>query len=221
MLNPFAEHDFKEQRSAMVATQIAARGIRSPRVLDAMREVPREAFVPEYLRHSAYEDSPLPIGFGQTISQPHVVAFMIVALELSGGEKVLEIGTGSGYAAAVVAQIAGKVYTIERIRELADGARAALAGLGYDNVEVRHGDGTNGWPEEAPFDAVTVAAGAHEVPEALKQQLRTGGRLVIPVGRTAHLQQLVRITRLSADRFDQEDLVPVRFVPLIGDSELR
>jgi len=221
MLNPFAEHDFKEQRSAMVATQIAARGIRSPRVLDAMREVPREAFVPEYLRHSAYEDSPLPIGFGQTISQPHVVAFMIVALELSGGEKVLEIGTGSGYAAAVVAQIAGKVYTIERIRELADGARAALAGLGYDNVEVRHGDGTNGWPEEAPFDAVTVAAGAHEVPEALKQQLRTGGRLVIPVGRTAHLQQLVRITRLSADRFDQEGLVPVRFVPLIGDSELR
>ena len=221
MLNPFAEHDFKEQRRAMVATQIAARGIRSPRVLDAMREVPREAFVPEYLRHSAYEDSPLPIGFGQTISQPHVVAFMIVALELSGGEKVLEIGTGSGYAAAVVAQIAGKVYTIERIRELADGARAALAGLGYDNVEVRHGDGTNGWPEEAPFDAVTVAAGAHEVPEALKQQLRTGGRLVIPVGRTAHLQQLVRITRLSADRFDQEGLVPVRFVPLIGDSELR
>jgi protein-L-isoaspartate(D-aspartate) O-methyltransferase len=219
MLNPCTEDDFKEQRLAMVAAQIAGRGIRSPLVLDAMRKVPRQAFVPEYLRDSAYHDSPLPIGCGQTISQPHVVAYMIDKLGLSGGEKVLEIGAGSGYAAAVLAQIADEVYTIERIAVLAEGARAALGELGYDNVEVRHGDGTHGWPEQAPFDAITVAAGARHVPEALKRQLRIGGSLVIPVGRTAHLQRLVRITRHSASRFEQEDLVPVRFVPLIGDTE--
>ena len=219
MRNPCTEDDFKEQRHALVAAQVAGRGIRSPLVLDAMRKVPREAFVPEYLRDSAYQDSPLPIGCGQTISQPHVVAYMIDELGLSGGEKVLEIGAGSGYAAAVLAEIADKVYTIERIAVLAEGARAALAELGYGNVELRHGDGTHGWPEQAPFDAITVAAGARHVPEALKRQLRIGGSLVIPVGRTTHLQQLVRITRLSADRFEQEDLVPVRFVPLIGDTE--
>jgi len=200
----------------MVASQLAARGIRDPRVLDAMRTVPREAFVPEYLRESAYLDSPLPIGSGQTISQPHVVAFMIEALDLKGGEKVLEIGAGSGYAAAVLGQIAGQVYAIERIRELADRARETLDALGYDNVQVRHGDGTRGWPEQAPFDAIAVAAGAKKVPEPLKHQLKEGGRVIIPVGRNAPFQQLKRITRVSQYEYAEEDLIPVRFVPLIG-----
>ena len=200
----------------MVASQLAARGIRDPRVLDAMRTVPREAFVPEYLRESAYLDSPLPIGSGQTISQPHVVAFMIEALDLKGGEKVLEIGAGSGYAAAVLGQIAGQVYAIERIRELADRARETLDALGYDNVQVRHGDGTKGWPEQAPFDAIAVAAGAKKVPEPLKHQLKEGGRVIIPVGRNAPFQQLKRITRVSQNEYAEEDLIPVRFVPLIG-----
>ena len=203
----------------MVAWQVAARGVRSEKVLDAMRKVPREAFVPDHLREFAYEDSPLPIAAGQTISQPHIVAYMIEALDLEGGEKVLEIGSGSGYAAAVLAQIAGQVYTIERIAELARGASATLARLKYDNVEVRHSDGTRGWPEQAPFDAIVVAAGGREVPEALKQQLKVGGRIVIPVGRTAHFQQLIRITRVAEDEFEQTDLVPVRFVPLVSDEE--
>jgi protein-L-isoaspartate(D-aspartate) O-methyltransferase len=202
----------------MVAGQLAARGIRDPRVLDAMRTVPREAFVPEHLRESAYLDSPLPIGSRQTISQPHVVAFMIEALDLKGGEKVLEIGAGSGYAAAVLGQIAGQVYTIERIRELADRARETLDALGYDNVQVRHGDGTMGWPEQAPFDAIAVAAGARKVPEPLKQQLKEGGRIIIPVGRNTHFQQLKRITRVSRNEYEEESLIPVRFVPLIGGN---
>jgi protein-L-isoaspartate(D-aspartate) O-methyltransferase len=202
----------------MVSSQIAARGVRSRKVLDAMRAVPREAFVPEHLRKLAYQDSPLPIGAGQTISQPHVVALMIEALALEGGEKVLEIGGGSGYAAAVLGQIAGQVYSIERIEKLAETARATLESLGCDNVEMRHGDGTRGCPDQAPFDAIVVAAGAREVPEPLKRQLKTGGRLVIPVGRNDHFQHLVRITRLSANEYAEEDLIPVRFVPLIADT---
>ena len=202
----------------MVATQIAARGVRSPQVLDAMRAVPREAFVPEHMRKLAYQDSPLPIGAGQTISQPHVVALMIQALDLKGGEKVLEVGGGSGYAAAVLGQIAGQVYSIERIEKLAHTARDTLAALGCDNVEMRHGDGTRGCPDQAPFDAIVVAAGAREVPSALKEQLKDGGRLVIPVGRNDHYQHLVRITRISPEEYVEEDLVPVRFVPLIGET---
>jgi protein-L-isoaspartate(D-aspartate) O-methyltransferase len=219
MRNPFVRQDFPERRQAMVASQLAARGISDPRVLDAMRTVPREAFVPEHLRESAYRDSPLPIGLGQTISQPHVVAFMIEALDLQDGEKVLEIGAGSGYAAAVLGQIAGQVYAIERIRELADRARETLDTLGYGNVQIRHGDGTLGWPEEAPFDAIAVAAGAREVPEPLKQQLKEGGRVIIPVGRNALFQQLMRITRVSQNEYAEEDLIAVRFVPLIGGSD--
>jgi protein-L-isoaspartate(D-aspartate) O-methyltransferase len=219
MRNPFVRQDFPERRQAMVASQLAARGIGDPRVLDAMRTVPREAFVPEHLQESAYLDSPLPIGRGQTISQPHVVAFMIEALDLQGGEKVLEIGAGSGYAAAVLGQIAGQVYAIERIRELADRARETLDTLGYGNVQIRHGDGTLGWPEEAPFDAIAVAAGAREVPEPLKQQLKQGGRVIIPVGRNALFQQLMRITRVSQSEYAEEDLIAVRFVPLIGASD--
>ena len=202
----------------MVATQIAARGVRSPQVLDAMRAVPREAFVPEHMRKLAYQDSPLPIGAGQTISQPHVVALMIQALDLKGGEKVLEVGGGSGYAAAVLGQIAGQVYSIERIEKLALTASDTLAALGCDNVEMRHGDGTRGCPDQAPFDAIVVAAGAREVPSALKEQLKDGGRLVIPIGRNDHYQHLVRITRVSPEEYVEEDLVPVRFVPLIGET---
>jgi len=218
MRNPFVRQEFPEKRQAMVSEQLAGRGIRDARVLDAMRTVPREAFVPEYLRDSAYDDSPLPIGSGQTISQPHVVAYMIEALNVKAQEKVLEVGAGSGYAAAVLGQMARHVYAIERIRELADRASATLAALGYDNVQVRHGDGTRGWPEQAPFDAIAVAAGTGKVPEPLRQQLTEGGRLIIPVGRTAHFQQLKHITRVSRDEYEEEDLIAVRFVPLIGEE---
>lgn len=218
MRNPFVRQEFPEKRQAMVSEQLAGRGIRDARVLDAMRAVPREAFVPEYLRDSAYDDSPLPIGSGQTISQPHVVAYMIEALNVKAQEKVLEVGAGSGYAAAVLGQMARHVYALERIRELADRATATLASLGYDNVQVRHGDGTRGWPEQAPFDAIAVAAGTREVPEPLRRQLKDGGRLIIPVGRTAHFQQLKRITRVSREEYEEEDLISVRFVPLIGEE---
>ncbi|MEX2496831.1 MAG: protein-L-isoaspartate(D-aspartate) O-methyltransferase [Woeseia sp.] len=219
MRRPSAGDDYSEKRRRMVAQQIAARGVRSRPVLDAMRAVPREAFVPANLQEFAYDDSPLPIGDGQTISQPHVVALMIEALDLKGGEKILEIGAGSGYAAAVLGQIASRVYTMERVGELARGASSALKKLGYSNVEVRHGDGTQGWPEEAPFDAIIVAAGGRDVPEPLKKQLAVGGRLVIPIGYCSHFQQLVRLTRLAEDRYEQKSLVPVRFVPLVSDGD--
>ncbi len=205
-------------REEMVSRQIESRGVRSRQLLDAMRKVPREQFLPEALREFAYDDSPLPIAAEQTISQPYIVAFMIEGLALTGGETVLEIGTGSGYAAAVLAEIAGKVFTIERIEELASAARSTLAKLGYDNVEVVHGDGTLGLPAEAPFDAIVVAAGGPSVPESLKEQLRIGGHLVIPVGTYRGVQELVRVTRLSKTEFQTEDLADVRFVPLIGEE---
>ncbi len=205
-------------REQMVARQIANRGVKSKLVLAAMRKVPRERFLPRGQEAFAYEDSPLPIGKGQTISQPYIVAYMAEGLELSGGEKVLEIGAGSGYAAAVLAEMGCRVYTIERLGELAKQAAAVLEELGYDNVKVRHGDGTMGWPEEAPFDGIVVAAAAPEVPEALKQQLKIGGRLVLPVGKGVGFQMLERITRLSETEFATEDLTAVRFVPLIGEQ---
>lgn len=203
-------------RNAMVERQIVSRGVRAPLVLEAMRTVPREAFLPQSLQEFAYDDSPLPIDANQTISQPYIVAFMIEALNLKGGETVLEIGAGSGYAAAVLSRIAGRVYTVERIGQLAEKAAAVLADLHYDNVLVRHGDGTQGWPEFAPYDAIIVAAGGPTVPESLKRQLKTGGRLVIPVGKDQRTQELVRVTRLSGDTFKSEDIADVRFVPLIG-----
>ncbi len=208
--------DYSELRERMVANQVEARGVRSKKVLNAMRKVPREQFLPEGLKEFAYEDSPLPIEAGQTISQPYIVAFMIEGLVLHGGEKILEIGAGSGYAAAVLAEIAEEVYTIERLESLAKGASAALAAAGYDNVHVLHADGSLGWTEHAPFDGIVVTAGGPEVPESLKQQLKIGGRLVIPVGPDREFQELQRVTRTSENEFETETLAAVRFVPLVG-----
>jgi len=208
--------DFVRRRLDMVEHQIAARGVRSKLVLEAMRKVPREEFLPLSLREFAYEDSPLPIAEGQTISQPYIVAFMADALLLRGGERVLDIGTGSGYGAAVLAEIAVNVYSVERIGQLAEKAAVKLAKLGYDNVHVLHADGTRGWPEHAPYDAIVVAAGGPKIPDSLQQQLKVGGRLVIPVGTEVRAQELVRVTRVSATEFRREDLADVRFVPLLG-----
>lgn len=213
-----AAKSFDLLRREMVASNIEARGVRDELVLEAMRKVPRELFLPERLREFAYEDSPLPIAGEQTISQPYIVAFMAEALTLRGGEKVLEIGAGSGYAAAVFSEIAADVYTVERLGQLAEQAAATLADLGYDNVHVLHGDGTRGWPEHAPYDAIVVAAGGPQVPGSLKEQLKIGGRLVIPVGADQRAQELVRITRISKDQYRSEDIADVRFVPLIGEE---
>ena len=210
--------DFARLRDEMVEKAVFARGVRSELVLNAMRAVPREAFLPERLHEFAYQDSPLPIEEGQTISQPYIVAFMTEALALQGGERILEIGAGSGYAAAVLSRIAGEVYTVERIGQLAEKAASRLADLGYQNVHVRHADGTKGWPDHAPYDGIIVAAGGPTIPESLKEQLKIGGRLVIPVGRDPRVQELVRITRVSETRYDREDLADVRFVPLIGQE---
>lgn len=199
----------------MVEHQIAWRGVRDDRVLRAMRSVPREAFVPENLRFFAYDDAPLPIGEGQTISQPYVVALMIEAAALRPGERALEIGTGSGYAAAVMAEIAAQVFTIERLAGLADKARQSLTELGYANVDVRIGDGTLGLPEAAPFDVIIAAAAGPEVPAAWKEQLAAGGRIVMPVGGYNH-QELVRLTLRDDGKFDRQLLGDVRFVPLVG-----
>jgi len=206
-----------DARSRMVERQVARRGVRDAQVLDAMRQVPRDAFVPEGLREFAYEDTPLPIAHGQTISQPYIVAMMAEAAEVRPGDHVLEIGAGSGYAAAVLSRIAGRVFAIERLDALASAAADRLARLGYDNVVVRAGDGTRGWPDAAPFDAILVAAGGPAVPQALKDQLEVGGRLVIPIGRDVLDQRLVKVTRTSASHFEEEDLGAVAFVPLIGE----
>jgi protein-L-isoaspartate(D-aspartate) O-methyltransferase len=208
----------RARRREMVAHSIAARGVRDELVLNAMRTVPRELFVPKKLREFAYEDSPLPIPAEQTISQPYIVAFMAEALLLKGGDKVMEIGAGSGYAAAVLSEIAANVYTVERVGGLAKSAAERLADLGYDNVHVRHGDGTLGWPEHAPYDAIVVAAGGPQVPESLKSQLKVGGRLVMPVGSDQRVQELVRVTRISETEYRSEDIADVRFVPLIGEE---
>jgi len=205
-------------RAEMVERNIAGRGVRDELVLEAMRRVPRELFLPKTLREFAYEDSPLPIAGEQTISQPYIVAFMAEALMLKGGEKVLEIGAGSGYAAAVLSKIAADVYTVERLGQLADKAAATLAELGYDNVHVLHGDGTLGWPEHAPYDGIVVSAGGPQVPESLKEQLKIGGRLVIPVGADQRAQELVRVVRISNNDYRSEDIADVRFVPLIGEE---
>ncbi len=210
--------DFATLRRRMIEDQLQARGIDDRRVLDAVMAVPREQFVPDELVEFAYEDTPLPIAAGQTISQPYIVALMAAALNLSEGDRVLEVGTGSGYAAAVLSQLAGHVYTIERHAMLADAARAVLQRLDFPNVEVRHGDGTEGWPEHAPFEAIVVAAASPaDVPPPLLEQLAVGGRLVIPAG-SENVQKLWRITRTGDDHYEREDLGDVRFVPLIGKA---
>jgi protein-L-isoaspartate(D-aspartate) O-methyltransferase len=205
-----------EDRERMVATQLEARGITDPLVLDAMRVVPRERFVATYLAAFAYDDGPLPIGKGQTISQPYIVAAMAEAVRIKPGERVLEVGTGSGYGAAVLSRIAGEVYTVERIGELAETARGRLAALGYYNVHVREGDGSLGWPEHTPYEAILVTAGGPRVPEALLRQLAVGGRLIMPVGPEPRSQRFVRVTRTDAHEYEHENLEYVAFVPLIG-----
>lgn len=207
------------RRDTFVAQHLEARGIRAPLVLAAMRAVPREIFVPDALKRDAYEDRPLPIGAGQTISQPYIVAYMIAALCLRGGEKALEIGAGSGYAAAVLGQIAGTVFTIERISELAVRAVSNIAAAGCDTIHVRHADGSAGWAEEAPFDAILVSASAAEVPKALLRQLAIVACMVVPVGRESCSQKLLRITRIDEDTFAREHLIDVRFVPLIAEED--
>ena len=212
------ERALEARKERMLSEHLAARGIRNAAVLKAMRDVPREAFLPPGMELFAYDDGPLPIDEGQTISQPYIVAYMIEALELRGKERVLEIGTGSGYAAAVLSRCAAEVFTVERLASLAETAGAKLQELGYHNVSVHVGDGTMGWREHAPYDAIVVTAGAPGVPRELLEQLAPLGRLVIPVGPTQHLQELVRVRRLAGGRLQHEDLCPVRFVPLIGEQ---
>jgi protein-L-isoaspartate(D-aspartate) O-methyltransferase len=205
--------DTAAARETMVRRHLAARGIRERAVLAAMGSVPREAFLPPEMAEFAYEDAPLPIAQGQTISQPYIVALMTEALALRPEDRVLEIGTGSGYAAAILGRVAREVYTIERHGELADTAAGRLRELGFRNVHVLHGDGTLGWAEHAPYDAIVVAAGGPDVPDALVGQLAVGGRLVIPLGADRDLQTLVRITRGADGRLHEEDLGGVRVVP--------
>jgi protein-L-isoaspartate(D-aspartate) O-methyltransferase len=212
------KEELAKLRDEMVRYQLAARGIRQPGVLRAMGEVPREAFVPGDLAHLAYADMPLPIGQEQTISQPYIVALMTEALELTPEARVLEIGTGSGYAAAVLSRIAAEVYTVERHEALARQALDRYLRLGYDNIHVLHGDGTLGWPEHAPYDGIVVTAGGPQVPEPLLSQLDIGGHLVIPVGSTLLTQDLVRVTRTVEDKYHRESLGGVRFVPLVGEA---
>jgi protein-L-isoaspartate(D-aspartate) O-methyltransferase len=207
---------FPAQRKRMVERQVEARGIRDQRVLRAMRAVPREEFLGAGMREFAYEDTPLPIEAGQTISQPYIVALMLEAAELGAGDRVLEIGAGSGYAAAVMSRLAAEVFTVERHAELASLARARLQRLGIGNVVVRTGDGSGGWPEEAPFDAILAAAGAPDVPDTLRRQLAIGGRLIMPVGATQRRQHLLKLTRTGEEAWREEDLGDVLFVPLVG-----
>jgi protein-L-isoaspartate(D-aspartate) O-methyltransferase len=209
---------FDEKRLLMVAQQLKARDITDPRVLAAMGKVPRHRFVPDNLRSLAYEDHPLPIGSGQTISQPYIVALMTQWAEVKPGDKVLEVGTGSGYQAAVLAELSDRVFSIELLPDLAEAARTHLRDLGYGRVQVRSGDGYQGWPEDAPFDAILVTASAPEVPPALKQQLKEGGRLVIPVGPPGSVQELLLLRKVKGE-LQEEQRVPVLFVPLVKPGE--
>ena len=212
------ESQYSAARERMVRTQIAGRGIHDRKLLDALSAVPREAFVEAGFEAFAYTDGPLPIGAGQTISQPYIVGLMIAAAEVQPGDRVLEVGAGSGYAAAVLSRMASRVYAIERHAALAEAAQRRFDALHYMNIELRLGDGTRGWCEAAPFDAILVAAGGPDVPRALTSQLQIGGRLVIPIGEQERRQTLRKITRVREDQFAQVDLGAVAFVPLIGEQ---
>mgnify|MGYP001096123887 CR=1 FL=1 len=209
----FGRDPYEKLREAMVRDQIEARGIKNPDVLRVMRMTPRHEFVPEELRRSAYEDRPLPIGYGQTISQPYIVAYMTEALEVARTHKVLEIGTGSGYQAAVLAPLAAQVFTIEIVPELAQSAARKLAR--YDNVRVRLGDGYKGWPEEAPFDRIMLTAAPPEIPQTLIDQLKPGGKLIAPVGRSPWSQELVLVEKTREGKIRRRSLIPVMFVPMV------
>jgi protein-L-isoaspartate(D-aspartate) O-methyltransferase len=206
---------FEKARERMITAQLGRRGLRDTRVLDAMARVPREAFVSAGTEEFAYEDGPLPIGEGQTISQPYIVAAMAEAAEIEPADRVLEVGAGSGYAAAILSRLASQVFAIERHASLTEAARARCHALGYHNITLKTGDGSTGWPEEAPFDAILVAAGVPKPPEALQRELKIGGRLIVPVGE-ADEQRLLRIRRTDEEGFQEDDLGRVRFVPLIG-----
>jgi protein-L-isoaspartate(D-aspartate) O-methyltransferase len=208
--------DFKQLREDMVNFQIKGRGVKDKRVLDAMTKVPRHLFVPENLQYRAYEDEPLPIGFGQTISQPYIVAYMTEQIDLDESEKVLEIGTGSGYQAAILGEVAKEVYTIEIVPELGEKAREVLQKLDYANVQVKIGDGYKGWPEVAPFDAIIVTAAPDHVPQPLVDQLKIGGRMMIPVGEFN--QDLILLERTEKG-IERKRKIPVRFVPMTGEAE--
>jgi protein-L-isoaspartate(D-aspartate) O-methyltransferase len=210
--------DYAAEREAMVLRQLERRGIAEPHILQAFREVPREAFVSARHAHSAYGDHPLPIEAGQTISQPYIVALMIQAAGIKPGDIVLEVGSGSGYAAAVIGRIAAKVVGVERQHELVEVARERLRRLGYANVEIVEGDGTRGWPDGAPYDAILAAASGSHIPAPLVEQLRNGGSIVMPVGNPGWVQNLVKATKREDGTIEQSDLGGVRFVPLIGEE---
>jgi len=207
--------DFKVMREKMVENQIKARGVKDPRVLSALLKVERHRFVPEEYLNSAYSDQPLPIGEGQTISQPYIVALMTELLELKGDEKVLEVGTGSGYQAAILAELAKEVYTIEIVESLASTAKNRLLELGYQNIRVKSGDGYIGWPEAAPFDAIIVTAAPDHIPKPLLDQLKEGGRMVVPVG--SYAQELKKIVKQSG-KIETAGIIPVVFVPMTGEG---
>ena len=214
---PPATGDLTAQRNAMVDQQIEARGITDPATLEAMRAVPRHDFLPMRLRSEAYMDYPLPIGHGQTISQPYIVAFMTEAIRPQPGEKILEIGAGSGYQAAILAQMGADVYTIEIVEPLAEMARQTLERLGYKNIRVKHGDGFRGWPEHAPFDAIVVTCAPDKIPPDLIAQLKDGGRMIIPVG--GGMEQELVLLRKKGDKVEKQSVLPVRFVPMTGEAQ--
>jgi protein-L-isoaspartate(D-aspartate) O-methyltransferase len=211
------QDNYKTEREEMVLNQITLRGVRDPNVIEAMRKIPRHLFVPENLQYLAYTDSPLPIGYGQTISQPYMVAFMTEAARIAPESKVLEIGTGCGYQAAILSQICKQVYTIEIIKPLAEDASKLLKELGYLNIHVRYGDGWEGWPQKAPFDAIIMTAAPKNLPQPILVQLKMGGTLLIPMGEMPN-QSLIRYTKIE-EGLKEEVLMPVRFVPMTGKAQ--